>query len=328
MIPRRQFITLLGGTAAWPIAARGQPAKVPVIGSLVGVSPAGYADRMAEFRLGLREAGYLEGQNVTIEYRWAEGQFDRLQAMAADLVGRKVAVIFASASALAVRAAMAATKTIPIVFTSGVDPVAAGYVTSLNRPGDNLTGAVNFNTMLTPKRLELLHELVPSATKIAMLVNLNNPIASEGDIQAGKEAASRLGLEIIVLAGGSESEIDNSFAAAAQQRIAAVQVGSDAYLINRRTQIAALALRHAIPTMASARDGVIAGQLMSYGASPLFLARHAGAYVGRILKGEKPSDLPVVQPTRFDLVINLTTAKALGLDVPPKLLALADEVIE
>jgi putative ABC transport system substrate-binding protein len=325
---RRDFISLLGGAAAWPLAAHGQLQKVPVIGSLIAVSPAGYADRMAEFRRGLSESGYVEGQNVTIEYRWAEGQFDRLPAMAADLAGRKVAVIFASASVLAVQAAMAATQTIPIVFSSGVDPIAAGYVGSLNRPGGNVTGTVSFNTMLIPKRLELLNELTPSATKIALLVNMNNPIASEGDIRGAKQAAGRLGLEIIILAGGSESEIDSAFAAAARQRITALQVGSDAYLSNRRTQIAALALRHAIATMASSRDSVTSGQLMSYGASPVFGARQAGAYVGRILKGEKPADLPVLQPTRFELVINLTTAKALRLTIPPAVLALADEVIE
>jgi putative ABC transport system substrate-binding protein len=326
-IRRRAFITLFGGAAAaWPPAARAQQSAMPVVGFLYGVSAAEF--NMAKFRRGLSEAGFVEGRNVVIDYRWAEGEWDRLPTMAADLVGHKVAVIFAGGSDVATRAAIAATQRIPIVFTTGGDPVVAGLVASFNRPGGNVTGVSFMNHELGPKRLELLHELRPTATKVAFLVNPNNPATSQYDVQDTQAAARRLGLELIVVNGGSESEIERAFPTAVQQGAAALTVGSDAYLTSRRGQIAALALRHALPTITLSRESVVAGQLMSYGPDQADMYRQAGVYVGRILKGEKPSDLPVMQPTKFELVINLKTAKALGLAVPPNLLAAADEVIE
>jgi putative tryptophan/tyrosine transport system substrate-binding protein len=328
-LKRREFIALLGGVvAAWPLAAHAQPAAMPVIGSLYGVSAAEWAEPMTGFRRGLSESGFVEGRNVTIEYRWAEGQFDRMPAMAADLVSRKVAVILVGGNLDGVRATMSATQTIPIVFTTASDPVATGLVASLNRPGSNATGVTVFAGELGPKRLELLHELLPTAKKIALLVNPKVPRVLQDDIEAAHTAARRFGLEIIVVKGGSEDEIESAFATAAQERASALQVGDDAFLDSRRAQIAALGLRHALPTIALTRRAVAAGSLTSYGSNQLDVYRHAGIYVGRILKGEKPADLPVLQPTKFELVINLKTAKALGLDVPPTLLARADEVIE
>ena len=326
---RRDFITLLGGAAAWPLAARAQQPAMPVVGVLYGVSAAERADHMVAFRRGLGETGFVEGRNIVIEYRWADGQYDRMPWMAADLIGRRVAVILMGGNTAAVRAMLAATQTIPIVFTSGADPVAAGLVASLNRPGGNATGVTVASSELGPKKLELLHELVPAAKKIAVLVNPNNRVTLEANVRSAQEAAPRLGLEMIVVNGGTESEIETAFAAAAQQGVGAVYVGSDAFFSAQREQIAALALRHKLPTMSSGREAVRAGQLISYGAtSEHEMYRQAGVYVGRILKGEKPGDLPVVQPTKFELVINLRSAKALGLQIPDKLLALADEVIE
>jgi putative ABC transport system substrate-binding protein len=328
-VRRREFITLLGGAAAtWPLAARAQQPALPVIGSLCGVSAVEWADRIAGFRRGLSEVGFVEGRNVAIEYRWAEGHFDRLAAMAADLVGRKVAVIFVTGGSVATQAAMAATRSIPIVFTTGGDPVAQGFVRSLNRPDSNATGVTTFGVELVSKKFELLHEVVPTATKIALLTNPNNPVIVQDDVQAVQAAARRLGLEVIVLNGGTESEIEHAFAMAVQQRAAALYVGADSVLISRREQIAALALRYALPTMTQDRAAVTAGQLMSYGSDPTDGNRQAGTYVGRILKGEKIADLPILQPTKFELIINLKTAKALGLNVPFALLARADEVIE
>jgi putative ABC transport system substrate-binding protein len=317
---RRDFIALLGGAAAaWPPAARAQQPVMPAIGVLHGVSAAQWTDRMAGFQRGLGEASFAEGRNLAIEYRWAEGQFDRLPAMAADLVSRKVAVISTGAPDVAVRAVMAATKTIPIVFVTASDPVAAGFVPSLGRPEGNVTGVTLIGTELVAKRLELLHELLPGAARIALLVNPNNPGLMRDNIQQSEAAVRRLGLAMIVLKAGTESEIESANA---------LSIAADAYLNSRSRQIASFALRHALPTMCHSRETVAAGLLMSYGPNEADSFRQAGLYVGRILKGEKPADLPVLQPTKFELVINLTTAKALGLQIPDRLLALADEVIE
>jgi putative ABC transport system substrate-binding protein len=281
------------------------------------------AGRTAAFKQGLKDAGYVEGQNVAIEYRWADDQIDRLPALVADLVGRRVAVIFAAAGLDSVPAAKAATQTIPIVFTTGSDPVVAGLVASLNRPGGNVTGVSVFSVVLGGKRLELLHETLPTVTKIALL---EYPSSEETrDVQA---AASRLGLEIIVLSASTENEIDRAFATIVQLQVGALFLGNHAFFISHRQQIAVLALRNAMPTMAGDRDSVVAGELMGYGANAADGYRQAGVYVGRILKGEKPGDLPVMLPTKFDLVINLKTAKALGLTIPESFLLRADEVIE
>jgi ABC-type uncharacterized transport system substrate-binding protein len=325
---RREFITLLGGAATWPLAARAQPPAMPVIGVLYGVSAAERAEHMAAFRRGLTETGFVEGRNVAIEYRWAEGHYDRMAWMAVDLVGRRIAVMLIGGNTTAVRAMIAATQSIPIVFTTGVDPVAAGLVTSLNRPSGNATGLTSFSSDLGPKKLELLHEAVPTAKTIALLVNPNNRVSLQGQVGDLQAAAKRLGLETIVLEGGAENEIETAFASAVQRGAGAVFIGTDLFLQGRRQQIAALALRHKLATVSSLRETVRAGQLMSYGTDELEMYQRAGIYVGRILKGEKPADLPVQAPTKYELVINLKTAKALGLTVPDTLLARADEVIE
>jgi ABC-type uncharacterized transport system substrate-binding protein len=331
-VRRRELITLLGGAAtsllSRPLAGRAQQPAMPVIGALSGVAASAWTGNMAEFRRGLVETGFVEGRNVAIEYRWADGQFDRLPAMAADLVGRKVAVILAGGSVVSVESAMAATKTIPIVFTVTNDPVAAGFVASLNRPGGNVTGVTLIGIEVGQKRLELLHEILPSAARIALLVNQNNPVTRQDSIQSAQTASRRLGLEIIVVNAGSENEIEGAVTSAVRQRAAALFVGADAFLSSRQEQIAALALRHALPASATQREGVRAGMLMSYGSSNADMYRQVGIYLGRILKGEKPTDLPVTQPTRFALVINLKTAKALGLTIPESFLLRADEVIE
>jgi putative tryptophan/tyrosine transport system substrate-binding protein len=326
-LQRREFIAL-GTAAAWPLAARAQQPTMPAIGVLHGVSAAQWTDRMAGFHRGLGEAGLAEGRNVAIEYRWAEGQFDRLPSMAADLVSRRVAVISTGAPDVAVRAVIAATKTIPIVFVTASDPVAAGFVPSLGRPEGNVTGITLIGTELVAKRLELLHELLPAATRIAVLVNPNNPGLTRDNIQQSEAAIRRLGLEMIVLKAGTESEIESAVVAAVQQQAKALTMAADAYLSSRSRQIAFFALRHALATMSDARENTAAGLLMSYGPNQADSFRQIGLYVSRILKGEKPADLPVLQPTKFDLVINLTTAKALGLEIPPTLLAVANEVIE
>ena len=325
---RRQFIRLLGGTLAWPFAARAQQSAMPLVGVLHGVSAAQWTDRMVGFHRGLGETGFVEGRNVTVEYRWAEGQFDRLPEMAADLVSRKVAVICAGAGDVAIRAAMAATKTTPIVFTTASDPVRAGFVLSLGRPGGNVTGATFMGVELVAKRLELLHEILPGITRIALLVNPNNPSLMQDNIELSKAAVRRLGLEMIVVKAGSESEIESAVGAAVAQQAKALSIGNDAYLSSRSRQIAFFALRHALPTMSESRDGVAAGLLVSYGPNQAETFRRAGLYVGRILKGEKPADLPVIQPTNFELFINLTAARALGLQIPGQLLGRADELIE
>jgi putative tryptophan/tyrosine transport system substrate-binding protein len=326
---RREFITLIGGAAAWPIAAHSQQQPtMPVIGLLYGVSAAEWAHRVAAMRRGLGEMGFVEGRNAAIDYRWAAGQFDRLPEMAADLVNRNVAVITCGGSDLATRAAMAATQTIPIIFTTAGNPVQLGFVASLNRPGGNATGVTTFGRELGPKRLELLRELLPAAGKIALLVNPNQPAVSQAEIQSTQAAARRLGLEIIVVSAGTENEIESALATAVQQGAAALQVSSDAFLTSRYESIAATGLHHALPTISNDRSAVRAGQLMSYASNAEDLYRQAGTYIGRILKGEKPGDLPVLQPTKFELAINLKTATTLGLTIPEAFLLRADEVIE
>ena len=325
---RREIITLLGRAAVWPIAARAQQPTLPTIGVLHGVSAAEWADRMVGFNRGLREAGFIERHNVAIEYRWAEGQFERLPAMAADLVSRNVAVICAGAGDVAIRTAMAATKTIPIVFTTASDPVRAGFVLSLARPGGNVTGATFMGVELVAKRAELLHETLPGATRIALLVNPNNPGLMQDNIELSKVAMQRLGLEMVVVKAGADNEIESAVLTAVQQQANALSIGNDAYLSSRSRQVALFARRHVLPTMSESRNGVAAGLLMSYGPNQAETFRQAGLHVGRILKGEKPADLPVIQPTNFELFINLTTANALGLTVPPAVLARADEVID
>jgi putative ABC transport system substrate-binding protein len=311
-----------------PLAARAQQSAMPVIGVLHGVSAAQWTDRMAGFHRGLGEAGFAEGRNVAIEYRWAEGQFDRLPAMAADLISRKVAVISAGAPDVAIRTAMAATKTIPIVFTTASDPVSAGFVPSLARPGENVTGITFMGVELVAKRMELLHEVLPSATRIALLVNPKNPGLMQDNIRQSEAAVKRLGLEMVVVKAGNESEIESAIVTAVQQQANALSIGNDAYLSSRSRQIAFFALRHALPTMSESREGVAAGLLMSYGPNQAESFRQAGLYVGRILKGEKAADLPVMQPTNFELFINLRTGRAIGLKIPESFLMRANEVIE
>jgi len=325
---RRAFIALLGGAAAaWPSAARAQQPAMPVIGFLNGASPGPYESYVAAFRQGLNELAFVEGRNVTIDYRWAEGHFDRLPALAADLVRRRVAVIAAGGGNVTVLAARDATATIPIVFPGVDDPVKLGLVASFNRPGGNLTGVSLFNAVLGAKRLELLRELVPAATTIAVLVNPRNP-NTEGQVSDLHAAARTSGRDIEVFNATNANEIDAAFAAMREKRIGALIVGADPLFLNQRDQFVVLAARDRLPTMYGQREIAAIGGLISYGVSFPENYRQAGVYVGRILKGEKPADLPVVQPTRFQLVINLKTAKALSLDVPAKLLALADEAIE
>ena len=329
MIVRRDFITLLGAAAGWPLAARAQQPAMPVVGFLVSGSAEGYADTVTAIRQSLSKMGYVEGHNVAIDYRFANEQYDRLPTLAADLVLQRVAVIFATGSVLPALAAKAATTTIPIVFANGSDPVALGLVANLSRPGGNATGVTFNSTELGSKRLEILHELVPRATLIALLVNPRNPNAASSiaDTQA---AAKILGVKLLVVNAVNASDLDVAFATIVQQRAEALVVGTDV-LFNgpRRTQqLITLAAVHAVPTMFSGRDRVAAGGLISYATDIDDMLRQAGVYIGRILKGEKPADLPVLQPTKFELAINLKTAKALGLTVPPSLLARADEVIE
>jgi ABC-type uncharacterized transport system substrate-binding protein len=324
---RRDFITLLGGAAAaWPFAAGAQRPALPVIGYLAIGSPTD--NRMASFRRGLNEQGLVEGRNFVLEARLAAtGQYDRMLALASELVRIPVTVIYAGGSAGTARAARAATSSIPIVFANGSDPVKVGLVASLNRPGGNATGVSFTTSELVPKRLELLRELVPRAQTIAFLVNPTNPVA-EGDSDEVTTAARSIGQSIMVLKASDESQIDTAFATMARERVGALLVDVDAYFNARRDQLAALAARYRIPASYNNRAYVEAGGLMSYGPNLDDGNRQAGVYTGRILKGEKPADLPVMQPTKFELVINLKTAKAIGLDLPPTLLSLADEVIE
>jgi putative ABC transport system substrate-binding protein len=318
---RREFITLLGGAAAcWPLAAWAQRRAVPLVGGL------DLASNVHPFLQGLREAGFVEGQNVAIEYRWAEGQYDRLSALVADLVHRQVNVIVAGGAPAAL-AAKAATTTIPIVFSGGMDPVEVGLVASLNRPEGNLTGVTTLSVDLGPKKLELLHELVPTASAVAVLVN--PAFSSAETVSRDAQAAARgLGLEARILHASTEGDLDTIFATLVQSRAPALLITADSFFNSRSAQLAALTLRYAVPAIFQFREFAAAGGLMSYGGSISDASRLTGVYAGRILKGEKPADLPVQQVTKFELVINLKTAKALGLTVPPNLLAIADEVIE
>jgi len=324
---RRQLMLLLGGAITAATGLRAQQKAMPVIGWLSSVSPGPLAHPVAAFRQGLSETGYVEGQNVTIEYRWAEGRDNRLPELAADLVDRKVDLIVASGSPIAVLAAKSATSTIPIVFPAISDPVAVGLVASLARPGGNVTGFSPFQYEMMPKRLELLTELVPQARVIALLVTPNEP-RTEGLVRDMQEAARVKGIELQILKAGDEREIDTAFATLVQLQASALILGPDSFLNSRREQIVALASRHAVPAISAWRELTAAGGLISYGPNIAALCRETGIYAGRILKGEKPADLPVQRPTRFELVINLKTARALGLTVPPRMLDLADEVIE
>src|SRR5664280_152531 len=323
---RREFILALGGAAAWPLAAHAQPA-MPVIGFLDSGSPAGMEANLAGFRRGLSETGYTEGQNLAIEYRWADGHLDRLPALAADLIHRPVAVIAATRTSAPGLAAKAATSTIPIVFQTGSDPVKDGLVASLNRPGGNVTGASRLSTDLIPKRRGLMSELVPKMTAIALLVNPAG-LQSVAQVHEMQEPTRALGLQLHVVNASTEHELDTAFAAIVQSGAGALVIAINPLFIARREQIVALAQRHAVPVIFAERESVVAGGLMSYAASFTDSFRQVGVYVGRILKGAKPADLPVQQPIKFELVINLKTAKALGLTVPPLLLTTADEVIE
>jgi putative ABC transport system substrate-binding protein len=323
---RRDFITLVGVAAGWPLTVQAQSAR-PTIGFLGAPSSASYVSNVAAINQGLKEAGYVEGTNVTIEYRWADGQYDRLPALASELVEMRVAVIVAIGGAPSVVAAKNATSTIPIVFTMTADPVQLGLVASLNRPGSNITGIAILGVALEAKRLEMLHEIVPTAKLIAVLINPKNP---QVEIQTGELAvASRTaGREIILLKASNNLEIDAAFAALADRGAGAVIIGQDTFFTSQPAQFAALAKRYAMPAISPWREHVTAGILISYGASITDGYRQAGVYAGQVLKGEKPANLPVVQPTKFEMVINLKTANALGLEIPPKLLALADRVIE
>jgi putative ABC transport system substrate-binding protein len=324
---RREFITLIGGAAAWPFAARAQQPAMPVIGFLHPASPEAAARQLAAFRQGLKETGYVEGQNIAIEYRWAEGHYERLPALAADLVRREVAVIAATGGNTSALAAKAATSTIPIVFNSASDPVKLGLVASFNRPGGNITGTVSLDGPLVGKQLGLLQKLVPDAALIAVLVNPDNASAESAtrDVQ---EAAHSTGQQLLVLGASTEGEFDAEFATMAQQKAEALLVASDPFFFSQRNRLVALATQYRLPAIYIYREYPAAGGLMSYGTSLPELYRQVGVYTGRILKGAKPTELPVMQAAKFEFVINLKTAKALGLTIPPSLLATADEVIE
>ena len=325
---RRDFVKVIAGAATtWPLVAHAQQPAMPVIGFLNAASPDLFADRLRAFHQGLGETGYVEGRNVMIEYRWAEGRNDRLPALAADLVRRQVTVIAVGYNLAADLAAKAATTTIPIVFQTGVDPVKAALVARLNRPGGNLTGVTNLSNQVVPKHLELLHELVPAAKVIALLVNPTNPPA-EAISRDAQAAAQTIGLQLHILRASTDRDIETAFATFRQLQVGALVISPDSFFNSRNAQLAPLALRNAMPTISPFRSYAVAGGLMSYGGSVTDQGRQAGVYTGRILKGEKPADLPVLQVTKVELTVNLKTAKALGLTVPLPLLGRADEVIE
>jgi putative tryptophan/tyrosine transport system substrate-binding protein len=325
---RREFIALLGGGAVWPLAAPAQQTTMPVIGYVGTGSPESDAFRLPSFHQGLSESDYAEGRNVAIEYRWAERQNDRLPALMADLVRRRVTVIAVPASTPGALAAKAATSTIPIVFYIGLDPVALGLVASLNRPGGNLTGVTGWNVAVGPKRLELLHELLPTARVMALLVNPTSPDLAKADEREQEAAARTLGLQLHILHASTEGDFDAVFASLVQLRASGLVIGTDSFFNTEKEQLAALTVRHQVPTIHQYREFVVAGGLIGYGTQTAELSRQVGVYTGRILKGEKPAEMPVSQATKVELFINLRTAKALGLIVPTSLLVRADEVIE
>jgi putative ABC transport system substrate-binding protein len=325
---RREFIALASGAAvAWPLVARAQQKAMPVIGFLSGGSPGAYAGRVAAFRKGLSESGYIDGQDVAIEFRWAQGQYDQLPVFAADLVRQKVDVIVSSGGDVAALSAKAATSSIPIVTVSGSDPVKTGLVVSFNRPGGNVTGASFVATELETKRLEILHDMVPTAAEIGILVNPTNP-AAESRSKDLQMAARTLGLNVHIVGASSDDDLETAFGTLIQQRAGALLVSTDAFFTSQRDRLVALAARQALPTIYAWREFVEAGGLVSYGTIIDEVYRQVGIYTGRILKGEKPADLPFLRPTKFELVINLKTATALGLTIPQLILGRADEVIE
>jgi putative tryptophan/tyrosine transport system substrate-binding protein len=325
---RRNFIGLVGGAAAWPLAARAQRASAPVIGFLGATSPERYATFVAGFQRGLKEAGFVDGDNVTTVYRWAEGQYDRLPGLAADLVSRHVSVIVATGGLPSSLAAKQATETIPIVFTLGSDPVKFGLVSSLNRPNGNVTGVTLFAYLLDAKRVELMHELVPGASVVALLVNPNSPAQADAQYADVEAAVQKFRQQLVILKAGTDSEIDSAIAEVAEKKTSVLLVSADPLFLSRRDQLVALVTRHAIPSIYEWRQFAEAGGLMSYGIDLIDAYRQAGVYAGKILGGAKPGDLPVLQPAKFEFVINLKTARTLGLTVPNTMLVAADQVIE
>jgi putative tryptophan/tyrosine transport system substrate-binding protein len=326
---RREFIAGLGGTVVWPLGARAQQrSSLPVIGYLSGWAQRDAADYVASFRRGLSDVGYVEGQNVAIEYRWAEGHFDRLPTLIADLVQRQVSVIVTANTTASALAAKAATQTIPIVFLLGSNPVDIGLVTSLSRPGGNVTGVTDLQTTVVTKRLGLLHELVPEAKVIAILVNQTNKVLAVADAKEAATAAAALGLRLLVLNASNQAEIEESFTTLVREHAGGLLTNGDSYFMTQRTLLSVLAARHAMPTVFTFPENAEAGGLMSYGTNMIDTTREIGVYAGRILKGEKPADLPVQQTARLGLVLNLSTAKVLGIRFPETLLAIADKVIE